>query len=288
MDVCWACATICFRYTSIDVALEEIIAAGFDTIDLAVVPGFCPHFDAANSTGRERDDFVRLVRNSGLAVPTVTAVPGYFNGPDVNVQLVLHAAVANLKLAALLNACSLNVNGGLPIDDRSKFIENALPVASGLKRMAQEAARFGLNLNVEVPHRNGLCRTLEEAEFVLDRIAENNVYMLLDVTHVQAGNAHLDDAVRRFAGRIGHVRLRHTGGENILLPPGDGDIQLRPFFAALKQSGYQNYCALEFESGNSLAERRQNLQRAWQAIGTVQGQIREKGLLPLGHQVRHD
>jgi predicted dehydrogenase len=79
-----ACSIVCFRRTSIDVALDEIRALNFDTIDLAVIPGFCPDFDATESTGRERDDFVWLVRNSGLSAGTTTSpLPDRHEAGDV-------------------------------------------------------------------------------------------------------------------------------------------------------------------------------------------------------------
>ena len=117
MPIRLSCSTICFRTSPIEVALEEIKRFGFGTIDLAVIPGFCDHFDAARQSGAEREDFVTLVRRSGFAVPTVTAVPGHFNAPNASPALILNAGVQNLKLAALLGAEALNVHCGLPTGD---------------------------------------------------------------------------------------------------------------------------------------------------------------------------
>ena len=277
MPIRLACSTICFRTSPIEVALEEIKRFGFSTIDLAVIPGFCDHFDAARQSGAEREDFVALVRRSGFAVPTITAVPGHFNAPEASPSLILNAGVQNLKLAALLGAEALNVHCGLPtgdLHDRRQFKAQALVQAQGLKRLAQEAARLGLNLNVEAPHRNGLCRTLEEAEFLLAEIDEPNVNFLLDVTHVQAGKARPEDAARRFAGRLGYAHLRDGKGENIFLTPGDGDIDFHAFFQALEQIGYEGWCALELEgTGETLPARRASLGRALQHLVTQAEQI---------------
>jgi sugar phosphate isomerase/epimerase len=260
-----ACSTICFRAAPIEVVLEEIHRFGFETLDLAVIPGFCPHFDAARQNGAEREDFVALIRQSGFRVPTVTAVPGNFNAPDADFQLLVQAGRANLKLAALLGAEGLNVNCGLPIADRSDFRAHATREAKGLKRIAQDAAEMGLRLNVEAPHRNGLCRTLDEAQWLLEAIDEANAHFLLDVTHVQAGGATPADAVQRLAGRIGHVHLRDGKGEDIFFVPGDGTIDFRAFFQALERSGYEGYCAFELEGvGETISERRASLKRAIQ------------------------
>ncbi len=258
-----ACSTICFRSAPIETALAEIARFGFEALDLAVIPDFCPHFDAARQNGAEREDFVALLRQSGFRVPTVTAVPGNFNAPEADFQFIVQAGRANLKLAALLGAEGLNVNCGLPITDRTQFREHAAHEAQGLKRIAQDAAEMGLRLNVEAPHRNGLCRTLDEARWLLEAIGEDNVHFLLDVTHVQAGGATPAEAVQALAGRIGHVHLRDGRGEDIFYVPGDGEIDFRAFFAALERAEYAGYAAFELEGvGETLAERRASLGRA--------------------------
>jgi sugar phosphate isomerase/epimerase len=264
MPIHLSCSTICFRDSPPDTALAEIRAAGFTAVDLAMVPGFCDHFDAANRSAAEREEFVELVRRSGLAVPTITISPGNFNAPGVDAHGIVTDAIAYLKLAALLDSQAVNINCGQVLEgDRSGFAHHARLQAAGLKRIAQEAARFGLRLNVEAPHRNGLCRTLDEAEFLLAAIDEPNVEFLLDVTHVQAGGSTPDDAVRRFGGRIGHVHLRDGIGEDIFHLPGEGTIDFRRFFAALVEDGYQRHCAVELEGvGETLPERREALHRA--------------------------
>jgi sugar phosphate isomerase/epimerase len=263
MSINLSCSTICFRNASIVTALREIRAAGFTRLDLATIPGFCDHFDAVRRSGAEREDFVALIRNSGFEVPTVTAVPGHFNEPGALFEVVLQTALAYLKLTALLGADALNLHCGLPIHDRRLFCEQAILQGRGLKRIAQEANRIGLRVNIEAPHRNGLCRTLEEAQFLMEQIAEPNAFYLLDVTHIQAGGASPVEAVGRFSGRLGHVHLRDGKGEEIFMVPGEGDIDFRGFFAELERIGYQGFCALELEGcGESLAERRDSLHRA--------------------------
>lgn len=263
MPITLSCSTICFRDQPVDVAIAEVVAAGFSALDLAVIPGFCDHFDPVISTPAERADFVALVRSSGLAVPTVTAVPGHFNAPGAEEGAIVRAARSYLKLAALVGAPSLNLHCGAPIGDRHEFHTHALAQARGLKRIAQEAADLHLSINVEAPHRNGLCRSLEEATVLLDRINEPNVNFLLDVTHVQAGGAHPAEAVHAFGDRLGHIHLRDGKGEEIFFVPGEGDIDFAAFFAALEQAGYNGYCAIELEGyADTLEERRRGVASA--------------------------
>jgi len=253
----WVCATACFRGVPIDVALDAIRGVGFDAIDLAVRSGFSSHFDAANSTGQERDDFVRLLRNSGLAVPAVTAAVGDFSAPGVGV-----GEIASLKLAALLDAASLNIDLS-PMETQNG---EEFQVARALKRIAQEAALLKLHLCVAVPHSKGLCRTLDQAESFLDRISEPNVYMLLDVSETRACDILPEDAVYRFAHRIGHVRLHDRRGEECFYAPGTGNVRFRRFFDALEQVNCQAYCTVGLEGDWSPAERCQTLRQAWQFL----------------------
>ncbi len=263
MPIQLACSTVCFRTSPVQTALEEIRAAGFTAIDLAVIPGFCPHFDAATAKPAQWNAFARLVRDSGLTVPTTTSVPGHFNAPGADFDRIVKAGYANVRLARELDAAAVNLHCGLPIEDRSKFREHSAVQARGLKKIARHAADMGTRVNLEAPHRNGLCRTLDEAEILMDEIGEENVDYLLDVTHVQAAKARPEVAVRRFAERIGHVHLRDGKGQNIFLTPGDGDINFSSFFAALDKADYSGWCALELEGpGESLEERRANLRRA--------------------------
>jgi sugar phosphate isomerase/epimerase len=263
MAVYLTCSTICFRNQPLDVMLAEIRRAGFLGLDFALVPGFCYPFDALGAGPDERQEFVARVLAAGFVLPTLTVVPGSFNARDADADAIVRNATVFLDLALQLGIRAVNINCGRPIGDRSRFREHAALQAEGLKRIARRAALSGLTLNVEAPHRNGLCRTLDEACFLLDAIAEDNVRFLLDTTHVLAGGAAPSDAVTRFGARLGCVHLRDGRGENIFLVPGDGEIDFRGFLATLEAAGYAGPCALELEGhGETLAERRAGLARA--------------------------
>lgn len=268
-----SCSTICFRAQPIETALDEIRGAGFASVDLAMVPGFCDHFPAATSTSAEREDFVALVRQSGLTVVSVTSVPGHFNDGGAAGRVV-EAARGHLKVAALLGAPAVNLHCGLPQPDAARRPIDMARQAEGLKRIAREAAALGLRVNVEAPHRNGLCRTLAEARALLDAIDEPNVYHLLDVTHVHAGGASPVEAVAAFAGRIGHVHLRDARGEDIFHVPGSGEIAFSPFFAALEAAGYEGACAIELESAAETLDERRAALRTARDVLLAQGNLR--------------
>jgi len=272
MAVHLTCSTICFRNQPLEVMLAEIRRAGFLGLDFALVPGFCYPFDALGAGPDERREFVARVLAAGFTLPTQTVVPGSFNASGADADTIVRNATVFLDLALQLRIPAVNINCGRPIEDRGRFREHAALQAEGLRRIARRAALSALTLNVEAPHRNGLCRTLDEACFLVDAIAEDNVRFLLDTTHVLAGGASPSDAVTTFGARLGCVHLRDGRGENIFLVPGDGEIDFKGFFAALEAAGYAGPCALELEGhGETLAERRAGLARALRFLLTQGG-----------------
>ena len=263
MAIHLTCSTICFRNQPLDVMLDEIRRAGFLGLDLALVPGFCDPIDVLGASPGERQAFVARVRDAGFALPTLTVVPGSFNAPGADADAIARNAALFLDLAAQLGIPAVNINCGQPIQDRSRFREHAVLQAHGLRRIARMAAASRIALNVEAPHRNGLCRTLDEAFFLIDEIGEGNVRFLLDTSHVLAGGASPADAVVHFGSRLGCVHLRDGRGELIFLVPGDGEIDFRGFFAALEAARYAGPCALELEGhGETVEERRAGVARA--------------------------
>jgi sugar phosphate isomerase/epimerase len=264
----FACSTACFRHASIDAVLEEIRRAGFRAIDLSLLPGGCDHFDATRQPAVERQDFVAFIRNSRLLVPTVTAAPGNFNSPSDRFEFIVQSALAHLKLAAQLSGEGLNVTCGVPAVGRERFRAEALVQAQGLKQIAREAAQLGLHVNVWAPHRDGLCRNLDEARFLLEQINEDNVRLLLDLAQLQSAGVTPAEAVRALAGRIGHVRLADCAG-----------VELPAFFEGLERAGFDGYCALEPNLGEDLAVASRRL---WLALRSIWACLAGPAEAPVG------
>jgi inosose dehydratase len=264
MSVQLCCSTVTFRNDPLPVALEEISVLGFDAIDLVSVPGYCHHFDAVTATPEHREDVVRQLKRHRLSAVAVTCSPGHFNQPGADEDEIVKAAMAYVELAARLGVPAINVGCGMPIEDRSTFREHAAKQASGLARIAAMSEYFGIGLNMEAPHRRGLCQTLDEAEYLLNAIGTENVRVVLDVAHVHASGATPESAIARFAGRIGHVHVRERRMET---PGKDIEISLLQFFSDLQRSGYDGWCALGSDPGEDpAAVRRENLRASLEGI----------------------
>jgi len=263
MPIRLACSTITFRTSPLPQAVEEIRAAGFTAVELAAIPGFCPHFDPLRAKPAEWEALSALLEGNGLKTVAVTTVPGDFNRPGVDPAMILRRAQSYLKLAQHLGVPGLSLHCGVAIENRLEFRQHAVRQAQGLKKIAQMADGMGLRLALEAPHRNSLCQTVDEAEFLLEEIGEENVDILLDTSHLVAARVKPEDAVRRFAERIGHVHLRDAKGPDIFLTPGDGEVNFQRFFEALDEVDYSGWCAVELETrSEELDSRRRELRRA--------------------------
>ena len=49
------CSTLGFRFDPLDVALSEIAAQGFHLVDIAMYPGYCPHFNPSWRDGSRNE-----------------------------------------------------------------------------------------------------------------------------------------------------------------------------------------------------------------------------------------
>ena len=70
------CSTLGFRLDPLDVALDEIAAQGFHLVDLAMYPGYCPHFNPATATAAEEAALLAGLRERGMTVATINATQG--------------------------------------------------------------------------------------------------------------------------------------------------------------------------------------------------------------------
>lgn len=208
--------------------------------------------------GRDPESLERL-HDSGLqatlCVPTVVEViPSGFGGP-ADVKERVEAMCAGIRRLAPFNpvsiACLPGPLGGLELHEARRV------AADGLRKAAQTAAEFGIQIAVESLHPGVLgdktiitsvAQTLE----LIDQIDQPNVVILFDVYH------HWDQPdilprIREHASRFGgaiHIadwrEPTRTWADRAL--PGEGAIDLPALFGALEASGFDGWYDLEIFS----------------------------------------
>ena len=61
-------STMTQRTFTLDVALDKLLEAGFDTIELCSVDAWVPHFDVANATDETVKQTAELIKSKGIKV----------------------------------------------------------------------------------------------------------------------------------------------------------------------------------------------------------------------------
>ena len=207
---------------------------------------------------RDRESLDQL-RASGLqatlCIPTVVEViPSGFGGPT-DVEERVEAICAGIRRLAPFNpvaiACLPGPRGKLELDEARRI------AADGLRRAAQTAAEFGIQVAVEPLHPKVLgdktiITNLAQTVDLIDQIDQPNVGILFDVYH------HWDQPdilpqIREHAGRFGdaiHIadwrEPTRSWADRAL--PGEGAMDLPALFGALEASGFDGWYDLEIFS----------------------------------------
>src|SRR4051812_20292183 len=74
-------STLGYRFDSLAVALREIAGQGFDLVDIAMIPGYCPHFNPVTASTNELDALQEQLEDLGLRVATLNVSHGLFGNP---------------------------------------------------------------------------------------------------------------------------------------------------------------------------------------------------------------
>jgi sugar phosphate isomerase/epimerase len=83
--------------------------------------------------------------------------------------------------------------------------------------------------------------TCAEAVEILDRLAQPNFLLHLDVKAMSAEETPVADLIRRHAGRTGHFHANDANRRG----PGFGAVDFKPILRALSESGYDGWVSVE-------------------------------------------
>lgn len=245
------CSTLGFRFDSLDTALAEIEAQGFRRLDLVMVPSYCPHFDVLASSAQEQDALQEKLVQMGFVLSTLNTGDGRFGDPARQQYAIDHAR-ASLKLGQKLGAYAITIQSG--VETRSdSWLEIARGVAAAMRELAVEAESLGLDLTVEL-HKEALMATGQQALDLMALIDHPAVGVALDPSHVTHSGENPADVARLLGDLVRHVHLRDARGTDILVVPGDGDVDFRGFARALSDIGYDRVAVIELEYAQATAE----------------------------------
>ena len=238
------CSTICFRKLDVFSALKRREEMGFGWADIGMVKGFCPHFNPLSSGTSETDAFVENIGEMDLRISTLNVGHGALNIPQERDEQKKFVRLC-LELASRLECYAITMQPGIPA--RRDWIAEARSVAADLSELAGYAEDLGLMLTLESPHTGTLVTDVPHAIDLLGLSRSSNLFVALDTSHVLKGGMQPSEAVELLAGRVGHVHLRDARGEDILLTPGDGDVDFSSLHNSLRDVGYNRPVILELE-----------------------------------------
>lgn len=251
------CSTISFRHQPLAEALATITGLGFAEIDLGALPGVCDHVPYVLDM-RAVEDVARTVVASGLRVRSINGDIGNLNaalGGEAradrrrHLDMLVALAVATDARALVLPCGALDHT---PFDTLEADVAR---VADELASAADVAASRGVQLWTESLHLHRLCRNLERAQLLTDRLADD-VGIVMDFSHIVASEADPVEFVARFGPRIEHVHIRDAVPGNINLSVGRGAVDFAKGLKALADDGFAGHFSLELETRDITHEQR--------------------------------
>lgn len=216
---------------------------GYEGVDL-----FFPEPEASDAHKTRQ-----LLDSHGLKV-TMLAAQGdlmkeglFLNRPQTLPRL-LEKSRRHLEMCAALDAMpNVGFLRGRIEGNREESLGN---MSEGLKAYCELAGTFGLKVLLEP-----ICRyeinsilTVDDALDLCDR-AENpeNLYLLLDLFHMNIEESSILGAIGRAKGRIGHVHFV----DNTRAVPGHGCQKLGDVVECLAAAGYDGFLGLEAVPGRN-------------------------------------
>lgn len=254
------CSTLGFRLDPLDVALAEIGAQGFHLVDLAMYPGYCPHFNPVTASPDERLALAADLERRGLTVATLNAGEGLLGDPASR-ETAMEYARASLRLAKDLGAYGVTMQSGVE-PPPGEWLAVARGVADDLRILGDEAAALGLELTLEL-HKSMLMASQQEAVDLMDLVAHPAVGVAIDPSHATYAGENVAAIARTLGPLVKHVHLRDARGKDIMVVPGDGEVDFADLAAALAEIGYERAAVIELEYSAARApEVRPDLARA--------------------------
>ena len=240
-------STILFRELSLARALEKISHAGFNKIDLAIIPPkFCPHYFPLATTKEDDKKIRELLEKYHLEVSTLNIVPGYFN--QDNPEIVKRFIRRCVEIAVNFNASTITIPSGIKAKN-SDWFSHVKMVKDPIIEEAKYACDYGIAFSIEAPHVGTLAETVEQAKTLFEIMDSELIKCTLDTSHVFRGeDTSLVEGIDSIGlDMINHFHLRDVIGEEIIFTPGKGHCDFKEFFQKINKSEYQGDFIFELE-----------------------------------------
>ena len=243
------CSTITFRDLPLSDALDRIHRSGLTRVDIACIPGFCPHIDPLKFSNEDEEALTNRLSSLGLRVSTLNVSAGGLNGEKAGFVHTFYEAA--IVLAARLGCYAVTIPSGSAVA-ANLWKSNAEASAGRIKSLADTAGEHGVLLTIEAPHPGTLAETVAQSARFFELLQEGRVKCTFDTSHVARGNAEpVAACIGKVGAAVGHLHLRDCIGENNHLTPGKGEVDFAAVMSTLDAKGYRGDVILELEGKES-------------------------------------
>lgn len=243
-------STITFRHQTLAGALESIVATGLKKVDIACIPGFCPHINPLELTKQEELELKDRLETLGVMVSTLNVSAGGFNTDQKD--FVVRFVEGAIDLAGRLDCYAITIPTGRKVSDPNLWDENAQISAECITSLANRAEQVGIQLTLEAPHTGTLTENVAETRRFYNLLGDPRVGNTFDTSHVARGNpVPVAKNIAEIGGPVAHVHFRDCIGENNHLTPGKGDVDFKAVVLKLESNGYQGDYIFELEGEDS-------------------------------------
>lgn len=232
--------------------IDTVAEIGFEVLEIELWRGHLhPRtHDAAfvrKVSQRLREKKIQPVVSTGeeFVLSERSGEPSFISDRKEDRDLRRDFTIEVLDLAGELGAETVQVvsgptpKGATPQELRQRLCESLGPVLEAADRK---------NLNIAMENDPGhFVRTVEEFRQCKALLPSRRMRLNLDLGHVRvAEEASIADTIFSVARDIENIHLEDTRGKaHFHLPPGEGDVEFAPIFAALKEIGYGRALSVE-------------------------------------------
>lgn len=227
-------STMTQRTFTLDVALDKLLEAGFDTIELCSVDAWVPHFDVANATDETVKQTAELIKSKGIKVHCVN-VGGVHTAEKLEKVYQL-AREVNAKIVTY--ACGTKEETGSYETAFQKHVELN-------SKLADFGDKYGIICSVEAPHKLSLAETPEQIDAYW-AAQDPRVKCTFDVAHLTYSGADMIGFAKKLAPRMVHSHLRDACLGNSLKRYGEGTVDFATYLKTVKDAGYNGYFSIEY------------------------------------------
>jgi sugar phosphate isomerase/epimerase len=243
-------------------ALRAARAAGWPAVELRRVD-----FARAAEAGQPAEAVLDLVRASGLAVACVGGQLGWMFSEGAERRRLLDAVAESCRWARALGAPVVMSPADLGTGDLAR-------AAAGVRELGDRAAEQGVRLALEPPSQAAQLNTVERLRELLARAGHPHCGLLVDAYHLHRGGGGLRAVEDLAPGEIAYVQYSDVPRSGLepgqtanRLPPGQGIVPFREFFALVEAKGYAGH--LSYEAPNPAAWARDPEEVAREALAAT-------------------